>query len=111
PKGTPWGLFAAVEGTVRTYAHKELELGDVEARFPADHYVFVDDKPRLCTAIKAHWGTRVTTVFPRQGHYANDAAAVAAQPPPDVTIDRIDQFVRLELGKLPAASRPAPAKQ
>ena len=72
------GLFEAVEGNVLIYVHKELQLGDVEARFPADHYVFVDDKPRLCTAIKAHWGTRVTTVFPRQGHYAHDAAAVAA---------------------------------
>jgi hypothetical protein len=104
------GLFEAVEGNVLIYVHKELQLGDVEARFPADHYVFVDDKPRLCTAIKAHWGTRVTTVFPRQGHYAHDAAAVAAQPPPDVTIERIDQFVGLELEKLRAASRPAPAK-
>ena len=104
------GLFEAVEGNVLIYVHKELELGDVEARFPADHYVFVDDKPRLCTAIKAHWGTRVTTVFPRQGHYAHDAAAVAAQPPPDVTIERIDEFVGLDLEMLRAASRPAPAK-
>ena len=104
------GLFEAVEGNVLIYVHKELELGDVEARFPADHYVFVDDKPRLCTAIKAHWGMRVTTVFPRQGHYAHDAAAVAAQPAPDVTIERIDEFVGLDLETLHAASRPAQAK-
>jgi len=104
------GLFEAVEGNVLIYIHKELELDDVEARHPADHYVFVDDKPRLCTAIKARWGERVTTVFPRQGHYAHDAAALAGQPAPDVTLERIGDFVGWDLGALRAATRPAPAK-
>jgi FMN phosphatase YigB (HAD superfamily) len=61
------GLFEAVDGQVLIYVHKELELEDVERRFPADHYVIVDDKLRLLAAFKAAWGPRVTTVFPRQG--------------------------------------------
>src|SRR5262249_5621943 len=65
------GLFEAVGGNVLIYIHKELELADVEKRHPSAHYVFVDDKPRLCAAIKKHFADRVTTVFPRQGHYAH----------------------------------------
>jgi FMN phosphatase YigB (HAD superfamily) len=98
------GLFEAVEGNVLIYVHKERELDDVEGRHPADHYVFVDDKPRLCAAIKAHWGARVTTVFPRQGHYAHDTAELAKYPPPDVTIARIGDLVDLDLPALVAAA-------
>jgi FMN phosphatase YigB (HAD superfamily) len=98
------GLFEAVEGNVLIYVHKEQELADVEARHPADHYVFVDDKPRLCAAIKAHWRDRVTTVFPRQGHYAHDAAEVAKQPVPDVTIERIGDLAAWDLPALRAAA-------
>jgi FMN phosphatase YigB (HAD superfamily) len=82
------GLFEAVEGRVLVYVHKEQELDDVARRFPADHYVLIDDKIRLLTAIKKVWGDRLTTVFPRQGHYAY-AADVATYPAPDVTIERI----------------------
>ena len=82
------GLFDAVDGRVLLYVHKELELDDVIRRFPADHYVFIDDKVRLLTAIKKAWGARVTTVFPRQGHYAF-ADDVAGYPTPDLIIDRI----------------------
>ena len=64
------GLLEAVQGRVLIYIHKERELDDVEARYPARHYVFVDDKVRLLDAVKRIWGGRVTTVFPRQGHYA-----------------------------------------
>jgi FMN phosphatase YigB (HAD superfamily) len=98
------GLFEAVEGNVLIYVHKERELDDVEGRHPADHYVFVDDKPRLCAAIKARWGARVTTVFPRQGHYAHDTAELAKYPPPDVTIARIGDLVDLDLPALVAAA-------
>jgi FMN phosphatase YigB (HAD superfamily) len=98
------GLYEAVDGNVLIYVHKERELDDVEGRHPADHYVFVDDKPRLCAAIKAHWGARVTTVFPRQGHYAHDPAELAKYPPPDVTIARIGDLVDLELPALLAAA-------
>src|SRR5262245_22842890 len=101
------GLFEAFEGNVLIYIHKERELADVEKRFPAEHYVFVDDKPRLCGAIKAHWGPRVTTVFPRQGHYAHDAAEVAKYPTPDVTIERIGELVDWEIAALMRAAREA----
>src|ERR1700721_2010090 len=60
-------LSDAVDGRVLIYIHKEEALDDVERRFPAEHYVLVDDKPRILAAIKSFWGARVTTVFPRQG--------------------------------------------
>src|SRR5881409_2133993 len=66
------GLFEAVEGRVLIYIHKEQELEDVERRYPAKYYVLVDDKLRILAAIKRVWGARLTTVFPRQGHYAHD---------------------------------------
>jgi len=64
------GLYEAVEGHALIYVHKERELADVAARYPAVHYVIVDDKLRVLTAVKKIWGRRVTTVFVRQGHYA-----------------------------------------
>src|SRR5262249_29822185 len=66
------GLFEAVQRNVLIYVHKEQELDDVAARYPADHYVLIDDKLRILDAVKRAWGARVTTVFPRQGHYAHD---------------------------------------
>ena len=98
------GLWDAVETRVLIYIHKERELDDVERRYPADHYVVVDDKLRILTAIKKIWGERVTTVFPRQGHYAQ-APEVAALPPADVTIDRIGGLLRYDLAALLAAAR------
>jgi FMN phosphatase YigB (HAD superfamily) len=88
------GLYEAFQGNVLIYVHKELELSDVEAKYPADHYVMVDDKVRILTAVKQHWGTRVTTVFPRQGHYALDEKLVAQFPKPDITIERIGELVK-----------------
>jgi FMN phosphatase YigB (HAD superfamily) len=93
------GLFEEVEGNILIYIHKELELEDVERRYPADHYVMVDDKVRILTALKNNWGNRVTTVFPRQGHYAF-AAEVATYPKPDLTIDNIGQLVEYDLPAL-----------
>lgn len=89
------GLFAAVEGRVLLYVHKELELDDVAAKYPADHYVLVDDKIRILTAVKKLWQERVTTVFPRQGHYALDAS-VADYPAADVTIERIGDLLEFK---------------
>src|SRR5262249_57225166 len=83
------GLWAAVEGRVLIYIHKEEMLEDVESRFPARHYVVVDDKLRILAAIKKQWKNRVTTVFVRQGHYAYDPGATAGYPPADIAIDRI----------------------
>ncbi|MBZ5599647.1 MAG: HAD family hydrolase [Acidobacteriia bacterium] len=98
------GLFEAVAGQVLIYVHKEHELDDVEQRYPADHYFMVDDKVRILTAIKKSWGSRVTTVFPRQGHYAMDKATVASYPPPDLTIERIGDLVNYDLGALAGQS-------
>lgn len=97
------GLFDAVDGRVLIYIHKEQELADVERRFGAKNYVLIDDKVRLLTEVKKQWGPRVTTVFPRQGHYALDTAEVAKYPPPDVTIDKIGDLLRYDLPALLAA--------
>ena len=87
------GLFEAVEGRVLIYVHKETELEDVEQRYPAQHYVLVDDKLRLLSAVKKIWGTRVTTVFVRQGHYALDPKILAAHPAADVSVERIGDLL------------------
>jgi hypothetical protein len=83
------GIFDAVEGNILIYIHKEQELADVERRYPASKYVLIDDKLRILTAIKQIWGERVTTVFPRQGHYALDEKVVSQYPPADITIEAI----------------------
>src|SRR5512139_29042 len=90
------GLSDAVEGRVLIYIHKERELDDVERRFPAEHYILVDDKIRILTAAKRVWGPRLTTIFTRQGHYAR-AADVADYPPADLTIERIGALARRDL--------------
>lgn len=94
------GLGQAVDGNVLIYIHKERELDDVERRYPADRYVLVDDKLRILAAVKQAWGARVTTVFPRQGHYALDAKASAAYPPADISIERIGDLLGYHLPAL-----------
>ena len=86
------GLFEAVDRNILIYVHKEQELEDVEQRYPSAHYVMVDDKLWLLHAMKAYWGGRVTTVWPRQGHYVTDAR-VNSLPPPDVTLGRIGELL------------------
>ena len=98
------GLFDAVDGNVLIYVHKEQELEDVERRYPARHYVLVDDKLRILAAIKKVWGTRVTTVFPRQGHYACDPQTLALYPPADITLGRIGELTNIELPALVTAA-------
>jgi FMN phosphatase YigB (HAD superfamily) len=87
------GLYEAVDGRALIYVHKERELADVEARYPADHYVMVDDKLRILAAVKKLWGLRVTTVFVRQGHYARDPKMLASNPPADVSVERIGDLL------------------
>jgi len=91
------GLWRAVEGHVLIYIHKEEELAEVERRRPARRYVLVDDKLRILDAVKKIWGDRVTTIFPKQGHYALDAATLAEFPPADIAIDRIGDLMKLDL--------------
>jgi FMN phosphatase YigB (HAD superfamily) len=84
------GIWEAVDGNVLIYIHKEEELDDVARRYPAQHYVLIDDKPRILAAVKEAWGDRVTTVFPRQGQYARDAQSYR---PADVTVERIGDLL------------------
>jgi len=94
------GLYEAVDGHALIYVHKEREPADVDARHPADHYVIVDDKLRILAAIKKLWGSRVTTVFVRQGHYARDPKMLASHPPADVSIERIGDLLDCQLRDL-----------
>ncbi|HET9836521.1 MAG TPA: haloacid dehalogenase-like hydrolase [Rhodanobacteraceae bacterium] len=86
------GIADAVDGNVLVYVHKETMLDDVERRFPARHYVIVEDKLRVLDALKQHWRERLTTVFVRQGHYAHDPELIAKYPPAQITLDRIDDL-------------------
>ncbi len=101
------GLFEAVGKNVLVYIHKELELDDVEQRYPAKHYVLIDDKMRILTAVKNVWASRVTTVFPRQGHYALDPENLTKFPPADLSIERIGNLLDFELETLIALGRTA----
>lgn len=94
------GIWETVKGHVLIYIHKEAALDDVERRYPAQHYVLVDDKPRILGAIKQAWSSRVTTVFPRQGKYAHDAKELAKYPSPDVTVERVGDLLQYELATL-----------
>lgn len=98
------GLAKVADGNVLIYIHKEEALEDVERRFPAEHYVLVDDKLRILDAVKQVWRERVTTVLPRQGQYAHDAKVLSALPPPDVTIERIGDLLDYDLARLRAAA-------
>jgi FMN phosphatase YigB (HAD superfamily) len=94
------GLWPVFGDSVLIYVHKELELADVESHFPARHYVLIDDKPRILDAIKHVWRDRVTTVFPRQGHYAADQRILSEFPPADITIDHIGELLEYDLAAL-----------
>ena len=90
------GLYEVFAGAVLIYVHKESELEDVAQRYPADHYVLVDDKLRILAAVKGVWRKRVTTVFVRQGHYAHDEQAISGHPPADYAIERIADLVTID---------------
>lgn len=98
------GLWAAVEGRVLIYIHKEQMLDAVAARYPARHYVMIDDKLRILAMIKKVWRDRVTTVFPRQGHYAHDPDNLTAYPAADLTVERIGDLVTCDLPALVGAT-------
>jgi FMN phosphatase YigB (HAD superfamily) len=89
------GIWAAA-GSVLIYVHKEESLDDVERRYPAKHYVLVDDKLRILAAVKKAWGERVTTVFPRQGQFASDSKVLASYPDADLTIEHIGDLLAYE---------------
>jgi FMN phosphatase YigB (HAD superfamily) len=94
------GLNNAVSRRVLIYVHKEQELDDVEQRYPAKHYVLVDDKLRILDAVKKIWGSRVTTIFVRQGHYAIDPKILASNPAADISIELIGDLLQYQLSQL-----------
>lgn len=98
------GLLEAFGGRVLIYIHKERELESIEARFPSDHYVLIDDKVRILAAAKEGWGARLTTVFPKQGHYAY-GPELARHPRPDLTLERIADLMAYDQGALLQAAR------
>ena len=100
------GLWHAVEGRVLIYVHKEQMLDAVAKRYPARRYVMVDDKLRILAAMKKTWGERLTTVFPRQGHYALDPKNVAAYPPADITVEHIGELVNQDFSALDDGPNP-----
>ena len=94
------GLWDAVAGRVLIYIHKEQMLDAVQRHHPARHYVMVDDKLRILAAMKQVMQDRLTTVFPRQGHYALDPAAMAAYPAADLTVERIGDLLHVDIRSL-----------
>lgn len=91
------GIFAAVDGRVLIYIHKEEALDDVRRRYPAERYILIDDKLRILAAVKKAWGEPVTTVFPRQGNFAKDPKLVAAYPTAaDLTVEHIGDLLEYE---------------
>jgi hypothetical protein len=90
---------------VLIYIHKEEELEDVERRYPAGHYVLVDDKPKIVAAVKKIWGDRVTTVLPRQGQYARASDAASYRPAADLTVERIGDLLDYDLPAILAGGR------
>src|SRR5215472_10067380 len=91
------GLWRAFDNRVLIYIHKEEELADVERFYPTNHYVLIDDKLRILAAVKKIWGERVTTVFPKQGHYAYDPQALAEYPAADIDLARIADLMTYDL--------------
>ncbi len=98
------GIWDAVSGRVLIYVHKELMLDAVERHYPARRYVMVDDKQRLLTAMKAVWGERLVTVFPRQGHYALDPANIARYPAADLSVGGIGDLLEHDVWSLLGAT-------
>ena len=94
------GIADAVGRNVLIYIHKEAALDDVERRYPAEHYVLIDDKPHILAAVKQFWRERVTTVLARQGKYAHDANELRSLPPADVTVERIGDLLDYDLSRL-----------
>ena len=87
------GIWDAVEGRVMIYLHKERVLDHMQQRYPAKHYVMVDDKPNLLAAMKTELKHKLTTVWVRQGHYAIAPESASVTPSPDMTIERIGDLI------------------
>jgi FMN phosphatase YigB (HAD superfamily) len=98
------GIWDAVAGRVLIRVHKQRALEATQRRYPAAHYVMIDDKPQLLAAVKKILGARLTTVFVRQGHYAFESAATAVDPIPDMGIERIGELIEFDLSRFAAVA-------
>ena len=105
------GLWQAVEGRVLIYIHKEQMLDDLQRRYPARHYVMADDKLSILAAMKKILGNRMTTVFPRQGHYALDPHNLSAYPPADLAIGHIGDLPNYDFAALFSSTAAINCKQ
>ncbi len=99
------GLWDAVDRRVLIYVHKERMLAEVQRFYPARHYIMVDDKSRILSAMKNAWGDQVTTVFPRQGHYALDPSIRNSYPQADITVERIGDLLNYHCDMLVGAGK------
>jgi len=52
---------------------------------------------RILAAVKKIWGKRVTTVFPKQGHYAHDPEILSEFPSADIELARIQDLTTYDL--------------
>lgn len=77
-------LADAVEGRVLIYIHKQEHLSEIMQRYPADHYVMIDDKPQILADSKPILGDKLTTVLVEQGKYAEGQKP--ANFTPDLTV-------------------------
>ena len=96
------GLCKPFDEHVLIYIHKEKELAHVAQRYPADHYVFIDDNLRILQVVKACWGERVTTIHVCQGQDIVNSHILA-----DITINDIKDFLTLGEDRLWGPGRTA----
>jgi FMN phosphatase YigB (HAD superfamily) len=105
------GIWNAVQGRVLIDVHKERALEAMQQRYPARHYVMIDDKATVLIAMKRVMGDKLTTVFVHQGHYAAQFMAAPANAEggaPDLEVDRIADLLDHDLADFVAASPAGP---
>lgn len=96
------GLARKVQDRVLVYIHKEKELDDIMQRYPATHYVFVEDNLSILSSVKREWGQRVTTIHIRPHGHPPDEGRTALQP--DITLNDIGDMLRINEADLRGSS-------
>lgn len=100
------GLWDAVAGRVSICLHKQRRLDAVRRRWPARHYVMVDDKAGLLAAMKRDMGVDLATVFVRQGHYAHEQKPGHDDPAPDIVLEHVGDLRAFARGQFLDAAVP-----
>jgi len=103
------GLDPEVDGNVLVFDRKLDHLDEMTAAFPADHYVLVEDKPEILTAVKRALGSRVTTVLVRQGKYGK--APLPEDTRPDMVFESIEALAESDFSLLDRDPRVLPSRQ